>query len=408
MFVHKGFRFRIYPTAEQVARITAWEGALRFLWNLALEQRLLGLSRTDKRYPTAFDQQREVTDLRAELPWLADVPSNVCSQLLVELDKAWQRCFKRIARAPRWKRKGCGFLGLTEPHPNVWRLDVGLRFPKLGSIEIVLHRPLEGTPKNCTIKRDGDQWFASIMCEVEVAEPVAPSGEPVAIDRGVTNLLADSNDFRLPAPQPLQNALPRLARAQRTVARRKKGSANREKSKLRVARIHRRVRRQRDHVLHVHSTRYAKSHSVVVIESLKTRNMTRSASGSVEQPGSNVRQKSGLNRGILDAGWGRFADMLGYKSVWAGSTVVEVQAAYSSQTCAACGCIDARSRNGERFECMACGHRDHADNNAAKVLLSRGTHGDAVCGGSAAGRPAKQKLRVVRRGTRHVGYLDTA
>jgi putative transposase len=121
--VLKGFRFRVYPTEQQVARLAAWEGALRFLWNLALEQRRIGLSRCgkDKRYPTAFDQINELTDLRAELPWLADVPRNVCSALLVELDKAWQRCFKRLGRQPRWKRKGRDFLAVTEPHPKVWQ-----------------------------------------------------------------------------------------------------------------------------------------------------------------------------------------------------------------------------------------------------------------------------------------------
>ena len=103
---HKGYRFRIYPNAKQIRRLLAWESALRFLWNLALEQRKLGLARAPRIFPTWVDQINELTELRAELPWLADVPRNVCAQLLVELDKAWQRCFKRIARAPRWKRKG--------------------------------------------------------------------------------------------------------------------------------------------------------------------------------------------------------------------------------------------------------------------------------------------------------------
>ena len=121
VIIRKAFRYRIYPSDEQVDRIGRWEGALRFLWNLALEQRLMGLARSDKRYPTAFDQINELTELRAELPWLADVPRNVCAQLLVELDLAWQRCFKRIARKPRWKRKGKDHLNLTEPHPKAWR-----------------------------------------------------------------------------------------------------------------------------------------------------------------------------------------------------------------------------------------------------------------------------------------------
>src|SRR5512145_2684250 len=124
MLVRKAFRYRVYPTREQETRLLAWKGALRFLWNLALEQRKMALARPrDERViRTSFYQINELTDLRAELQWLADVPRNVAAQLLVELDKAWQRCFKRLARAPRWKRRGRDWLGLTEPHPKVWRL----------------------------------------------------------------------------------------------------------------------------------------------------------------------------------------------------------------------------------------------------------------------------------------------
>src|SRR5262245_44183351 len=109
----KRYRFRIYPSARQVERLLAWEGALRFLWNLALEQRKLGLARPSRIFFGKFDQIDELTELRQQLPWLADVPRNVSAQLLVELDKAWQRCFKKLARAPRWKRKDRDCLGLT-------------------------------------------------------------------------------------------------------------------------------------------------------------------------------------------------------------------------------------------------------------------------------------------------------
>ena len=147
MLICKAFRYRVYPTPEKIATADRWSDALRFLWNLANEQRLLGLARdrSERRYLTAFDQSKDLTELRAELPWLADVPRDVSMQLLHELDKAWQRCFKKLADAPRWKRKGVDFINLCEPHPKMWRL-VGnyLHFPKLGKIRAVVHRPLEG------------------------------------------------------------------------------------------------------------------------------------------------------------------------------------------------------------------------------------------------------------------------
>lgn len=387
MLIYKAFRFRIYPSAAQVARMAQWNDALRWLWNLALEQRLMGLRRTDKRYPTAFDQINELTELRELAPWLADVPRNVCAQLLVELDKAFQRCFKRIARLPRFKRKGRDFLNLCEPHAKVWRLDGStIRFPKLGSLRAVMHRPLEGAPKSCTISRDGDQWFASILCETEAADPVPRINPVVAIDRGVTNLLADSDGRLVPNPKHLERSLARLARAQRTVSRRKKGSKNRAKAINRVSRIHRKVRRQREHVLHTLSHGYANSHGTVVIEKLNVQGMVRNHC---------------LARRIAGAGWSRFAEMLRYKLAWLGGQLIEVPAAYSSQTCSDCGVIDADSRHGERFCCTTCGYVDHADLNAAKILKARANRScqpvEASPLGSRRSGKVKRQLRVPRR-----------
>ena len=383
MRICKAFRFRVYPTQEQVQRIVQWEGALRFLWNLAMEQRRMGLARTDKKYPTAFDQINELTPLRAELPWLADVPRNVCAQLLVELDKAWQRCFKKLARRPRWKRKGKDFLGLTEPSPKTWRLDGNaIRFPKLGTLRTVMHQPLEGKPKSCTLRRDGDQWFVSILCELEVEQPAARIEPVIALDRGVTQLLADSDGNLVGNPKYYDKSLKRLARAQRIVSRRQKGSKNREKAKVRVMRLQRKTRRQREHFLHVESARLAKSHGTVVIEKLNVAGMIRSR----------------LARSIADAGWSMFADMLRYKLAWSGGQLVEVPAHYSSQTCFACGVVDAKSRHGERFCCTACGNTDHADLNAAKVLKNRANR--SVLPGEGLPPEGPRRARKVKIGLR--------
>ncbi len=390
--VSKAFRFRVYPDARQVQRLHAWQSALRFLWNLALEQRRIGLSRCgkDKRYPTAFDQINELTSLRAELPWLADVPRNVCAQLLVELDKAWSRCFAKLARAPRWKRKGLDALGLCEPHPKTWRLDGSMiRFPKLGNLRAVVHRPPVGKPKTCALREEAGQWFASLIYETEVAEPVARTSPVVAIDRGVVNTVADSDGNITINPKHLDATAKQLARAQRNVSRKKKGSKNREKAKHRVAVLHRKVRRQRDHVLHEISARLSKSHAIVVVEKLQIGNM--------------VKANRGLARSILGAGWGRLVEQLRYKTAWRGGSVVEVPAAYSSQTCHGCGHVDAESRKAQAvFACVGCGLWEHADLNAAKVLLQRFEHraNRSVLPGEASGLPGlrpRKRLRTPRR-----------
>lgn len=394
----KTYRYRIYPSRSQTDRIIQWESALRFLWNLANEQRWNGLRRTDRRYPTAFDQMRELTELRASLPWLSDVPRNVCAQLLVELDQAWRRCFKSISQPPRWKRKGRASLSLKENHSKMWRLDGEIiRFPKLGNLRAVIHRPLVGKPKTCTLKRDGDQWFASIVCELELPDPV-PRIEPVvAIDRGITNIIADSDGRLVPNPKHFEKTLARLKRAQRTVSRRKKGSKNREKAKLRVMRLHRKVRRQREHFLHCLSAGYAKSHGTVVVEKLPIGRMCASASGTLATPGRNVRAKAGLNRHIAHSGWGAVVTMLRYKLGWSGGTLAEVPSQYSSQTCSVCGHVDAASRSQEYFRCIACGHVDHADLNAAKVLKSRANRSALPAEGSALlGSRRSRKSRPTR------------
>lgn len=414
MILVRAFRFRLYPTPEQVNRLDAWEGALRFLWNVAHEQRLHAYSRckVDRRYPTAFDQQRELTELRAVLPWLEDVPRHLCNSVLGALDTAWRRCFERVARAPRFKKKGRDAVGLCESDPRCFRVEgegrhAVLVFPKFGRVRAVVHRPLVGKPKTCAITREGADWFVSIACEVETPDPAPSTKPPVAIDRGVAVLLADSDRRTVENPRVGEKLQARIARAQRTVARREKGSKNRQKARARVAKLQRKARRQREHLLHVESHHYAKNHGAVILEALKVQNMTASARGTLEEPGVNVAQKAGLNRAILDAGWSRFASMLRYKVIPHGARVLEVPAAYSSQTCSACGCVDAASRREQDvFLCIHCGHFDNADINAAQVLLARGLHALTVertvtgCGGLATERPVKQQRRAARRRTR--------
>lgn len=425
MLLRRGERYRIYPNPAQEALLGQWSDALRFLWNLGHAQRLaMGRRcRVDRHAITAFDQINELTDLRADLPWLAAVPRNVCAQLLVELDQAWQRFFQGLAERPRFKAKGRDTAPMVEPHGKVFRVEGRGRrgavvFPKLGAVRAVVHRPPSGTPKTCSIVRDGDQWFACVSCEIEITDPLPSVKPPIALDVGVVHLVADSDGGFVENPHHAEKLQPRIRRVQRIVARRQKGSKNQQKARAKVARLQRKVRRQREHALHVASHGYAKSHGVLLVEDLKIKNMTASARGTVEKPGTRIAQKAGLNRAILGAGWGRFVEMLTYKVVPEGGVVIRRPAAYSSQECALCHHIDAASRvRRDLFVCTVCGHTEHADTNASQVILSRWERETAVeptasvCGGTAAReRPVKQKLRSVRRGTRHVdpGSLSTA
>jgi putative transposase len=380
--------------------LNSWEHALRWLWNLALEQRRMAYGRceADRTYPSYQDQANELPELRAVAPWLEVVPYNLCQQVLIELDKAWQRCFNKTVRAPRWKCRGRDSVTLREPDKRSARVEgqtLLFHHTKLGPIQAVLHRPLGGKPKSVSITREGDQWFASVLCEIDVPDPVSNGKPDVGLDRGVRERIADSNGGFVHNERFLDQAEARLTAAQQKLSRTEKGSKNRAKARNRLNRRVRKVCRQRNHTLHVTSKHYAKNHGTVFVEDLKLKNMTASARGTVEEPGKNVAQKAGLNRAILDAGLGIFVVQLLYKCSLYGSAVEKVVAKDSSRECSACHHIAAESRNGALFRCVACHHQDHADTNAAKVVLYRGTHGRNV---SRAVVPKKLRTARSKRG----------
>ncbi len=322
--------------------------------------------------------------MRKIAPWIKDVPQHASNSLLDRLDLAWKQYFNKIKNKPRWKKKS-DCVSVTEFEGKCFQVGKSLlKFPKLSPIKIVQHRPLQGNPKSCTLFRDGDQWFASILCEVEIPDP-APRTEPkVGIDRGITNIIADSDRRLVVNPKFFDKSMKKLARAQRTAARRVKGSKNRAKANNRINRIHRKVRRQNDHFLHVESTRYAKSHGTVVLEKLNVKGM--------------VKAKGNLAKGINNAGWSKFKDMLVYKLKWTGGILKEVPAHYSSQTCAICNHVDRNSRSGEKFKCTKCGHEDHSDLNASLIILSRESR--AVQPVETSSQRTRQRSRKTKADTR--------
>ena len=266
----KSFRYRIYPTLQQVSKLEEWLCTLRFLWNLCHEQRLLGLSRTknDRVFSDFYSQCRELTELRKELYWVRSLPRGVAENILQMLDLSWQRCFRKSCSRPRFKTTRRPVTNLTECHSACFSLSgTTLKFPKLPGIRTIVHRPLEGKAKTCTIKKDGDRWYVIITCEIEHQPPVNTK-PAIGIDRGITNFIGDSNGQLVPNPKFLDTELRRLKRAQQRMSRRHKGSKNRSKAANRVSRIHQRIRNKRDHFLHVLSRRIVDSQGTVVIEKL--------------------------------------------------------------------------------------------------------------------------------------------
>ncbi len=374
MLLRKAHVFRFYPTPEQAATLGAWIGAVRFTFNLALEQRR-DWYRPGRRFNFA-SQCREVTALRAEVDWLRDVPVHPLQQAMRDLDRAYQNWWAGRAQAPQPRKRGVND-SVRFPDPATFafrRLSKRLgevKLPKLGWVRLRWDRAIPGEVRNITVSRRAGTWHVAAQHEAEVADPSPSTLPAVGLDRGVTVFAALSDGARIVAVSADKAAQRALARAQRKLARKRKGSGNRRKAVLRVARIKARVARIRKDFCHKTSTRIAKSHGVVVLERLEVRNMVRSAAGTVERPGRNVRAKAGLNRSIMDQGWGIFRTFLAYKLAERGGRLVEVDPRNTSRTCAACGSVDAGSRTGERFRCTACGHVAHADTNAAVNILWR-------------------------------------
>ena len=376
------YRYRLYPTKPQEAAMLETLRLTRTLYNAGLEQRREAYRKHGKTL-SAYDQQRELTALKAECPEFAGVYSHVLQDVFDRLDKAYKAFFSRIKKgakragfprfkpAQRWdsfKFKQC-----WDNRKNDWTacgkpVDGGRRIsiPKIGNVKVKLHRPLEGKPKSLQIVHDCGQWFAVYACEVP-KNPLPATGSSVGLDLGTTWFAVTSDGEFIENPRHLGNSLKKLRVQQRTVARRKKGGNRRRKAVRQVAKTHRKVRRQRMDFQHKTARRLVNEHDVIAHENLQVGNMA----------------QSNLARSILDAGWAGFLFQLAAKAESAGRQVIAVDPRYTSQRCHACGHTGKENRvNQATFRCVQCGHTANADHNAAKNILGRavpsGVNGSGV------------------------------
>jgi putative transposase len=372
-----GYRYRIYPDAQQARLFRRTVGCCRLVYNLCLEQRSMAYAMASRHGLSSFDQIKELPGLKAELPFLKDVPNHCLQQTVVDLDRAFRNFFKGNAAYPKSRRKfQSESFRFPDPKQIMFR-DGEIFLPKARWMKLVLHRPFHGTVKNVTVSADGDDWYVSIQTEREVEDLPDVFGLPDLVelggDVGVVNALALSDGTVYDLPRMSEKERRKQANLQRVVARRKKGSRNRARA-LRALRAFsaRMVRRRRD-AKHQMTTAVVRRCDVLYLEDLKIRNMTASAKGTVEEPGSRVAQKSGLNRAILDVSPGETRLQFEYKMRRKGGAVLFVNPARTSQRCAECGHVDPESRiDRDRFECVGCGHVACADHNASLNILYLG------------------------------------
>jgi len=312
----------------------------------------------------------------AETAWLADAPVHPLQQSLQDMERAYKNFFEKRAAFPKFKKKGV-YDSFRYPDQKQFKIDQPnnrLFLPKLGWVRYRNSLEILGLAKNITISYSGGRWYASIQTEREVEQPMHPATSMVGIDMGIARFATLSDNSFVEPLNSFKKHENQLARSQRRMSRKVKFSSNWKKARARVQKINSRIANVRKDFLHKTSTTLSKNHAMIVLEDLKVSNMSRSAAGSTAKPGRNVRQKSGLNRSILDQGWSEFRRQLEYKQVWRGGDVLAVPPQYTSQTCPACAHVSADNRKTQaKFECVACGYENHADLVGAINILNRGT-----------------------------------
>ncbi len=385
-------RYRLRPAPAQEKALLEHCAHARFVWNLCVEQE--SHYRPGRgRMPGFAGRCRQLTEARAEYPWLAAGSVIVQQQALRDHVQAMANYFAGTHKRPTWRkaRRDEGFR-IVHLKPGdtrrVSRNTGQLRIPKVGWIAFSWSRPVPDDVKSFRVTRDAaGRWHVSFAA---IPEPVAApgTGDIVGIDRGVAVAAALSTGELLRVPTLSDRERQRLLRR---LARAKKGSSRRKRVKLAIAKLRACETDRRRDWAEKTSTDLARRFDVIRVEDLKIRSMTRSASGTVGAPGKNVRQKAGLNRSILASGWGLLIRRLDDK---APGRLEKINPAFTSQRCSACGHVDAKSRESQAaFACTSCGYACNADVNAARNIAA----GRAVTarGGSPPGVPANREPQPV-------------
>ena len=391
-------RYRLLPTPAQQAVLRDHCGHARYVWNLAVEQHAYWHPGR-KSAPGYLEQCRQLTAARAGHPWLAAGSHTVQQQALRDFARAMTAFFDPAnpAGRPSWRKAGRheGFRivgrGRQWDVRRVSRHVGQVRVPKAGWVRFRWSRAVPPGAKSYRVTMDRAGRWHIAFAVIPDPVPAPGNGQAVGIDRGVVVSAALSTGELLSCPALTGRERIRLRRLQRTLARAKRGSNRRGRVRHAIARLRARETDRRKDWVEKTSTGIVRRFDVIRVEDLQVKNMTRSAKGTRENPGRNVRQKAGLNRGILGSGWGLLVRRLEDK---APGRVEKISPAFTSQRCSACGRVDRDSRESQAvFRCTACGFACHADVNAA-INIAAG-HAVTARGGDGAARPVNREPHLL-------------
>jgi putative transposase len=380
--IRKAIRFRLKTNLDTETRLSNFCGSARFLWNKSLA---MNLERLEKGHGILWYNEMafwlKLWKQSDEYAFLKECPSQVLQQKLMDQERSFRDCFDRtqpMKRLPVFKKRG---VSDSIRYPQGFRVDNRRIFlPKIGWVGFYKSREIEGRIKNITIRRKAGNWYASLQVEQEVELTKHSSDSEIGIDAGINCFAAVSDGTLIKGVHSFRKHEKALAKEQRKLARKQKGSENWKRQKGRISRLHHTIFHVRSDFLHKLSTELSKNHAVVYVEGLNIRGMSSSTRGTAEDPGSHIKAKAGLNKSILDQGWYEFRRQLRYKLDWQGGAFAEVDYRYTSQHCSCCGYTSKENRKTQgEFVCLKCGYEEHADVNAAKNILTVGQTGMA-CG----------------------------
>jgi putative transposase len=360
--VRKTFKFKLKPTAEQERMLDRALMLCRHVYNAALEERREAWQKCGVSVGY-YGQKAELPPIKAAMPEYSEVHCQVLQDVVQRVDRAFQAFFRRVKNGetpgyPRFHGRN-RYNSLTYPQfGNGTTLDNGfLVLSKIGRIAVRWSRPLEGAPKTVTISREADGWYVCFSCAGIPIQPLPATGQETGIDLGLESFATLANGTMIHNPRCYRKAERRLKTAQRRVSRRKKGSNRRRKAVKLLAKVHLKVKRQRQDFHHKVALRLVQTNDTIYHEDLQTANMVKNHH---------------LAKSIADAGWSQFLNILAAKAAYAGRRVVAVPPAYTSQTCSGCGVIVAKGLSVRGHACPDCGTSLHRDHNAAKNIERAG------------------------------------
>ncbi|MGB9189638.1 RNA-guided endonuclease InsQ/TnpB family protein [Acinetobacter sp.] len=430
MKINKAYKFRLEPNAEQEVILNNFVGSARFVWNQILVVSLGMFARNERINATNLVKKIPLLKKKPEFSFLESSSDAVTLQQKVrDLASAWAKFFdpkehtrlkqkKRKlckpkffklndgteiqlrALMPRFKKKSDGYDSIRLVQFDKYcRIDRNkVKLPNgIGLIKFRKSQEILGTIKNVTITKKSGRWYISFGTERIIEKPIHSSKTAIGMDLGIKKLVTTSNGEIFNPKNSFKANQPKLARLQRKLKRKMKFSQNWKKMNLKVNKLHHHIANIRHDYLHKVTTTLSKNHAMIVVEDLKVANMSKSAKGTIENKGKNVKVKSGLNKSILDQGWSMLVEMLEYKQQWRGGLLVKVDPKYTSQTCSSCGHVAKENRQTQaKFECVKCGYVANADLNASRNILAVGHIVLSEEGRCGKGRPVIQKTSEIR------------